>query len=691
MTTTDTARNPPSIRATATATAVVAWAAAPALYAATLWAAARIDEQPLGSVLLFDPWTLSPCAFLRLPIAVLGAVAGVLVLFVIPWLLGRAAFGRIASRQATAGAWSLAMNSAALVLVMLVLRGTVGIQRGTFLATWLAWTVVLVRLAGGPEAALASARRLAVRWNAAIWILLAAAAASILLFGRQQFGQCFEGDGTEVFELARSLRTHFLPYWEIDSIQKFGNPIVYPAMIDSYWTLAMQLLLGPGEFATRLMFWIWWPSIFCVSVEMAAPWATEGDSPIFAADRAIPKEQVLPATKIGTVPWLPALSLALAMFLMSIWYTFYTGYNPYMTDMASPGVPDGMLTVLVLLALNCMRLGDLAGWAVMLAICALTSYVGPVAFVLSTAAAFAWQPVPWRQMPRAAVGGAMLLGAIGLAYLTWGWWNDWILAWRETLVHESFEGYHTQIRPSASAMEFLVYFTIGCGGIAVLGLVWPLMYPARSACRFSQRHTECAGHIAWRQTAATVALAYLLIVLGARCRNLHYLGPIIMFPLILWCQGIETNSRRRLLYAATVVSLLACIALCWPASRPQFTLSHELGQATTFQTDSYEEAVRWAPLVHPLWQRHVVSWKVEPHTWVLYAELAAKPAVWRPLVVNDGPPPTPEYWLLDEWPERKVKLYCRDPQWAARLVRHHPPIGPDRVPWLLRAAAVSPD
>ena len=47
MTTTDTARNPPSIRATATATAVVAWAAAPALYAATLWAAARIDEQPL--------------------------------------------------------------------------------------------------------------------------------------------------------------------------------------------------------------------------------------------------------------------------------------------------------------------------------------------------------------------------------------------------------------------------------------------------------------------------------------------------------------------------------------------------------------------------------------------------------------------------------------------------------------------
>ena len=225
------------------------------------------------------------------------------------------------------------------------------------------------------------------------------------------------------------------------------------------------------------------------------------------------------------------------------------------------------------------------------------------------------------------------------------------------------------------------------------------MVPAHSVCRSDDgRHTDqrCAsvpgaGYLAWRQTAATVALAYLLIVLGAKCRNLHYLGPIIMVPLILWCQCIATASRRFLLHAATAVSLLACIGLCWPASRPQFTLSHELGAVTTFQTDSYEEAVHWAPLVHSLWKDRVVSWKAEPHTWVLYSERAARPAVWRPLLVTDGPPPTPEYRLLAERPERKVKLYCRDPQWAAWLLGHHPPIGPDRVPWLLRAAAVSPE
>ena len=45
--------------------------------------------------------------------------------------------------------------------------------------------------------------------------------------------------------------------------------------------------------------------------------------------------------------------------LICLWYTFYTGYYPYMTDLASPGVPDAMLTLLVLLALDCFRLGDL--------------------------------------------------------------------------------------------------------------------------------------------------------------------------------------------------------------------------------------------------------------------------------------------------------------------------------------------
>ena len=45
---------------------------------------------------------------------------------------------------------------------------------------------------------------------------------------------------------------------------------------------------------------------------------------------------------------------------------------------------------------------------------------------------------------------------------------------------------------------------------------------------------------------------------------------------------------------------LMCIALGWPASRGRFTLNEQLGAVTTFQTDSYEEAVEMAKMIYPL-------------------------------------------------------------------------------------------
>ena len=41
-----------------------------------------------------------------------------------------------------------------------------------------------------------------------------------------------------------------------------------PALINSYWTLGMQLLLGEGEFATRLPFWVYWLGVFLVACRM---------------------------------------------------------------------------------------------------------------------------------------------------------------------------------------------------------------------------------------------------------------------------------------------------------------------------------------------------------------------------------------------------------------------------------------
>ena len=644
-------------------------AAGPILYVAGLWAASTIDRRPAGQIAWLDPAATGQFAAPRLAAAAAMAVGATLLLFAVPWLLGFCAVRKRRDSRC-AVAWSLALNSAALVLVCLLLRHSVGIHRGSLLVAWMAWTVLLLWPAGGVGAASAEIRSLCRKWNVGLLIGLLAVGTGIALFAREQVLQCFNGDGTEIFELARSLRHHFIPYWEIDVTESFGTVIAHPAVVDSYWTLGVQVLLGEVEFSSRLSYWVWWLGVFFVALGMAGPRGARPD-------------------------WRKAIVLASAVLLASVWYTFYTGYYPYMTDLACPGVPDAMLILLFVLALDCLRREDLAGWVLMIVLMSVTSYAGPVVFVLTAVAAVAWQPIPRRRMIKAALAAAASVSGVVLCYVAWGWSNGLLSAWWGTLTCESFEGYFAPIRPTASAPWFVVYFLLGCGVLPVLGLILPFRRVGAGDDR---------ALLAWQRTVATVAFGYLLIILGVRCRNIHYLGPLLMVPPILWLQtcrsaivGVRSAKKTLVrganndywLVPATVACYLFCLAACWPISRPVFMLNRQFGAATTFQTDSYEEAVRWSKIIHPLYHRGLMSWQAGPHTWVGHAELSAAADSRRPLLVTDGPPPEPEYELLFE-SDQGVKIYCRDPHWAARLNGHDPPAGRERFPWILRAAAIEP-
>ncbi|GAG01507.1 unnamed protein product, partial [marine sediment metagenome] len=268
--------------------------------------------------------------------------------------------------------WSLAANSAALILICLILRNTVAVGRASFLAAWLAWTGALCFLAARRSASRpGQVHSLWRRWAVGTLIGAAAVAVGIVLLYREHFIQCFNGDGTEFSELAGSLRHYFLPHWEIETAGRFGTFVANPTVINSYWTLGLQLLLGEGELAARLSCWVWWLGIFAVSLRIVQGEVTRG-------------------------AWRQAIPLALAMLLTSVWYTFYVGYYPYMTDPANPAVPDALFTLLLLLALDCLRCGDCAGWVVSMILASLVFYAGGVMFLLMAGAAWVWQPVPRR-------------------------------------------------------------------------------------------------------------------------------------------------------------------------------------------------------------------------------------------------------------------------------------------------------
>jgi len=652
--------------------------AGPLCYGAGLAVAAALDGQPWQDVACFDP-AEGYGSVVRMAAGMLMGGGAAVSLLLAPWLLGVLAFRRRPGFRAMSHLWSLAISCCVLVLLCVALRYFGAVTRAGLFGAWIAWTAALAVAAGRHAAVLADLHDLVRRWGPGLSVGLATIAVAMVVFHREQFLQSFNGDGTEYDLLARSVREHFLPRFEQEPDGAWGIYAVNPAVVNSYWTMSFQALLGRGELAARLPCWLWWFGIFAASFRMVR------------------------SDALGRTLW-SALALALLVLLMIVWYTFYCGYDPYMSDLACPGVPDALFTLLVLLALDSLRVGDAAGWVAAMLLASMIFYAGPVMFALMAMAGVAWQPLARRRMVGASLAGAAVLVALLLLYLTLGWIDGSLGHWMAVIRMEWLDKYFAARPLWREGAWFLGYFLLGCGGVPVLGLLVGLRRQAPTQQR------------AWQRTAATVVVLYLLIILGCGQKNLHYLGALLPIPLLLWLEpgtgpteGLSPFPRRRPSQVprgrlrtaalqetrprwtelAAIASLAVCLVLSWPAARPVFMLNRELGAITTFQTDDFREACLWARICGALYEQGHLGWQIGQHTWAAYAECTARPAAPRPLLVTAGARPSTQYTLVFQSPEG-VKLFCRDPQWLRWAAEQQPAAGPQRFPWTLQPIAIAP-
>jgi hypothetical protein len=574
------------------------------------------------------------------------AVGAILFLFGAPSVLAILVFRARDARRSMAHLWSLAANSFALIVVCLILRQTVGLGRESFLLGWLSWSIGLATLACRAGQPWIELRDLWKRYQFSLCLGLVTVIFGTFLFRTEQFIQCFNGDGVESFELSRSLGAHVLPTWEIEPIDRFGAVIVNPALVNSYWTHGLQLLLGENELATRLSYWVYSLGILLVCLRLAR--------------------------RFGRLTWAAATVLALSVLLSTLWYTFYVGYYPYMTDLANPGVPDALFTLFLLLSFDALLQRDETAWIAATILGSLVLYAGPVMFVLTVAAALIWRPMERKNVVRGAtIGTACLAGIAGL-YLLWGWKEGLLAGWWAILHEEYVLDYIAPLPRIRGGFVFAGYLILGCGGLPAFALVGALM---RSR---------------WERTVATVVVAYLAIILGSAAKNLHYLGPLLPLVVLLWLisQARAGHQYRQYRTWLTVASIGICLVLCWPRSRPTFTLNRELGANTTYQTNSYEDACRWADVVL-LYDLGVTSWPAGPHVWLAYSKLEAEPSERRPVLVTMAAGP-PGYVLRAESELTGLKLYldANRSDWLRWAATRRPESGPDRFPWVFQPIAI---
>jgi len=592
---------------------------------------------------------------------VITSLPTILFLVILPWYLGRIAMlrggvsGRWFRLARSAGAWSFALQSIALITVCSVLRITVGMGLTSLIAGWSIWIAVLAMLAGrGAWRRRRPWRLISVRWPELV-PLLAVVVFGVVFFNAQIERQCFNGDGIEAFYLADSLRYYAVPHWEIETSGQYGIVVVNPAVVNSYWTMAAQVLLRSEEGATRIGWVIWSAAVAIVLLDMVRSGIRSRRVGGGSAGRTI-----LLRTLTGT-------TFAALWFLSALWYLFYCGYYPWMTDAGNPGTPDSLFVLFLVLGLCGLRSGRPAVWAAMLVLASMVLYAGPVMLVLSLVAAMIWPPVPRGRILRAAAGAVAVVGVIAIGYLIVGASQGLIGSWLETIEGE----YVADLVPTPAvwrtAILFFVYFVLACGFAGAGGLARPFMAggslrpPMNGVDRDSALQRRLAREWAWRRVVALTVAGYLSIVLLADYKNLHYLGPLPPLAVLLWLlpalprSGSRTDAtcasatRRRspgelTRPIAACCGLLVAIVICWPVSRTPFTLNRTFGERTMFVTDSQEASCRAATVIDsfraaedlPSWGPHEKAW-IGKHTWIYYADHSRMSIDGRLVLVSRGP------------------------------------------------------
>ena len=146
----------------------------------------------------------------------------------------------------------------------------------------------------------------------------------VVLFHGKIFDENFTGDGTESFEISRSLKTTILPYWDLEN----GRWGFYPRfMFFAYPNLLSILHLGETEASVRLPFFVF---LFGIHVLIGA---------------------LIPRDKEPSLQSAEAFLMGAALLLFTLTNIFYSTWHPYFADIAEPTHVDSTVTFYLLAAI----------------------------------------------------------------------------------------------------------------------------------------------------------------------------------------------------------------------------------------------------------------------------------------------------------------------------------------------------
>lgn len=448
-----------------------------------------------------------------------------------------------------------------------------------------AWLVVLVACAAlGAVFARAGDSLGAFRESL---VLLGATLALGFLLWPKLAHESLNGDGTEAYELARSLSSHPLPYWDLERPEgegRFGTPVVNPFPTNAFLSHSRMTLVGFGELAPRASALTSWLLAIVFAVQSSF-------------------------SRVPATPSARAYVLAVAV-LQGIWALVFVGYDPVVADMAELAATDLLATVLFLAGVLLIRSGE--------------ERLAVVSFLLGAGVLYAstiWALgflMAWTLITRKRGPALLWCASFTIAVVGGVWWGahtgdlaDWVRQIRSEYAGDFF-GSGDRARKS----PFVFLLVAATGGLPLVALVrWRRLDPAL------------------RALLAVLVFYVLLVFSGARI-NLHYLTPL---PFFFLAPALAVASARELKVATAVVVLTT--ALCWPSGYRIHREAQELGRITWLDGVGVEEASLAGDLIYDAFATPGTTKRFEigKHTFVRYASDLGQPGAMFRLGRGESP------------------------------------------------------
>lgn len=421
-------------------------------------------------------------------------------------------------------------------------------------------------------------------WFKAVIIgLILSCSIFIVFYGKFVF-EDMSLDGLEAFRMAQSLRLHPLPYGYLEGGlgQGYIMHIVY--LMQGYLGMFLLTLVGESIVSIRFSYLFIIFTLYLISLFL-----------------------IFPASKNNRC--IPAIVVALQLFLYTVIVFFYTSYNIHFADIAADPVMETLFAIFLILEVYFLINKETFLFITFALFSMLTLMTGAIFTFFIICGYLIFVKNNRLYAVKAAGKYIFAFGCMGGIYLLVGLAQGSLSEWG-SIFHDEYISEYLLMNQWDDIFNFLKYFIAWSGGISFISLflLW--------------------GKDKMANVLSFTVLAYLCFALGGGYKNMHFFTPIAVLPIIIYFRRLSVQDSSKFNGRALIagLSIVILLIITFPKKLIAFDYFQTFGSETFIQVNQTNDE-ELHELIHLAFADRSQEWidVRDIDLWLIYADTVMQP------------------------------------------------------------------